>query len=191
MTRIVAGLRRALTRRTPPRLFRPVGIVTIPATNDPFVVREKFMSNPEAVVQIVSGKNFEAWFSEKIEEPIAETRLQYADLIEPTTNEQILAELGRRAEITLGQMYALLERQSRGQEGALLVNTQEPQPHPIFTDFVTLRWWRPSAFYVRDINNKLRIVTAIRFATCWLVDAETIESSREWDNESRMFFHSS
>ncbi len=186
MIRLFAEIRNMLTRRTNPRLLQSIGTVTIPATEDPFVVREKFGVHADSEVRIIMGTNFESWLSEKVEEPIAEARLRYADLIEPSTDDLILAELGERAETTLSQLYALLERQPRGQEGVLLTDMLGPaKPVPFLKDLVSFRLGGPNVFYIRDINGELRVVHVQWFTNNWIVDV--FPSPNTWHNEPRVF----
>jgi hypothetical protein len=116
--------------RRKPQLLELIGTVDIPAATTPFVVRQKFVVNPKegAPVRIsFLGSDFREWFLGKTEEPATEATLRYATLryaklVKSSVDGPILAELDDKAETTLSQIYALMERQPYGEEGVLLTN---------------------------------------------------------------------
>jgi hypothetical protein len=104
-----------------------VGTVTIPANNKKFVARDHFIVDitKMAKVKISSlNENFETSLLGKIEEPKAETILNYSFMIDVSL-EQTINKLGgrKKSETMLVDMFSLMEKQANGQEeGKLLTN---------------------------------------------------------------------
>ncbi|MDO8470618.1 MAG: hypothetical protein Q7S63_01420 [bacterium] len=161
-------------RRIQSGLLELIGTIVIPATSMPFVVREKFVvGNAQAKISWL-GENFTTWFLEKIEEPVVETTLRYAKLITSSVDGPILTELGdEKAETTLTQIFALIERQAKGEEGVLLTNG-----------------WA-NIFYIRDVNGELRAVRVGWGGGDWGVDAGSVEDPDGWGGGRRVFSRNS
>src|SRR3989338_911690 len=69
-----------------------------------------------------TGKNFKAHFLDKVEEGVSDAVVVVHRLERASPDVPILAELGNRAEIQLAHFFALLQKQSKGEDGLLLVN---------------------------------------------------------------------
>lgn len=118
---IVAEIRDVFNRRrSNPGLLELIGTVVIPATTTPFVVREKFVIGTAGISWF--SDQFRAWFLGETQGPAIEMTLRYSKLMKFSVDGPILVELGDKAETTLAQIFALLERQANGEEGALLIN---------------------------------------------------------------------
>jgi len=152
-------------------LLESLGTVTVPATGR-FIAREKFVLNSDrkALVKIsYLGSNFSEWFLGKIEEPKPWMQLRYAKLLKYSVDRPVLAELGNTAEITLAEVYALMEHQPNGENGTLLTNG--------YTNI----------FYVRDVNGELRAVLVCWDGDGWGVFADSVVRPGEWSVGSRVF----
>ncbi len=181
MIRFLVKVREAFMWRFASRLLRSAGTITIPATKSLFSVKEKDWA--------FLNKNFKNWFLGKTEESMPEARLRYADLIKSSADGPILAELGERAEVTLGQLYALMEQEMSGQESPLLIGG-EWRPLPLPGGFGTLMLG-VNVFYIRDARGELRSVTIMRLAPGWSVTADSVASPRIRGNSPRVFFRDS
>ncbi len=159
------------------RLLQPLGAITIPATTEKFVARDKFVlgTSPGAEVKIAYlSSNFQSWFLDKIEEPRGETTLSYHKLIQASLDGPILAELGEKVEVTISAFYSLLEKQGRGgAAGPLLVNGYA------------------NIFYVRDAKGVLRAVSAYGYGVGWLVGASFVLDPGGWGAGHRVFSRNS
>lgn len=154
-------------------LLEELGTVVVPATDSPFVARERYGHKAKPGVRIsYLGDNFREWFLGKTEEPTGETELRYAKLVKSSVDGPILAELGDKAETTLAQIYHLT-LQSKGEEGVLLTN----------------EW--ANIFYCRDVNGSLRVM----FVACrdydWRVRADSVENPNRWHDGHRVFSRNS
>ena len=164
----------------PKLLLEFLGTVSIPATTERCVAKEKFRedTSKNARVKIyTTGSNFDKWFLGKVEEPISETELRYHRLRRPSVDEPILAELGgqEKAETTLTELYTLLEQQPRGEEGILLTNGCA------------------NIFYVKDVSGSLRSVCAGWGSRSggWGLSAYLVGSPHGWCDGSRIFSRNS
>ena len=158
--------------RSSQTLLEPIGTVAVPATTQPFVAKDKFVVNigAESPVKILFlGSNFREWFLSKTEEPARQATLRYAKLMESSVDGPILAELGDKAETTLSQIYALMERQPNGKEGILLTNG-----------------WA-NIFYARDVNGSLRAVNVNWNSDGWNANASSVENPNKWNDGNRVF----
>jgi len=161
----------ALNRSTPP-LLKPLGTVLVPATEEKFVAREKFVVDTErrAPVKIsYQGSNFSEWFLGKIEEPKPETQLRYAKLLKYSVDRPILTELGDAQETSLAEIFHLMSGQPNGESGVLLTSG--------YTNI----------FYVRDINGELRAVDVHWDGDGWIVIADSVANPGEWHGGNRIF----
>lgn len=114
-----------------------------------FVAADKFVMDITGDVRIAClGENFKRDFLGKVEGPCEAAKLNIHKLrvaardLSKDSEPGIIPELGGREEITLGQFYAQLAKQGRGQKGKLLVNGYA------------------NVAYVRDVNGVLRAVSA-------------------------------
>jgi len=103
-----------------------IGTTTTSAT-EKFVANEKFVKDSKEVKFYGIWDNFQKWFlveDGKTEEPINEQTLRYWNLTKSSVDGPIIEELGgeAKAETTLSELYDLLKKQSKGEEGVLLTN---------------------------------------------------------------------
>ncbi|MBI3304741.1 hypothetical protein HYZ80_00210 [Candidatus Parcubacteria bacterium] len=159
-------------------LLEEIDTITIPATAERFVARDKFVLNygdrakPGVRISYL-GENFNNWFLGKTEGPTAEATLRYARLTRPELAGPILAELGDRKETTLAAIYVLMERQPNGKSGTLLNNG-----------------WA-NVFYVPDRKGMLRAVFVYWFGNVWYVNAYSVEHPNRWDDGYQVFSRNS
>ena len=159
-------------------LLTMIGTVSIAATPTEFVTSEKFVVNTKASAKVkisYVGDNFKTWFSDKVEAPFAGSELCYQKLAKNSRDLPIIEELGgeEKAETTLTEMFALMERQGHGQEGALLNNG-----------------WA-NIFYVRDVNALLRTVRVSWRNGSWGVPAFPIDRPNGWLADRQVFSRNS
>jgi len=155
-------------------LLKFLNTVKIPATTEKFVAKDHCVvdTSDSAPVKIsYLGNNFEEWFSGKIEEPIGETILRCQELRKNSTDDSIINKLGgeARAETTLAEMSALMERQPNGKKGTLLISGYA------------------NIFYIRDINGVLRAVDCDWFGDGWYVCAYSVDAPNGWGDGDQVF----
>jgi len=159
----------------PEPLIEWLGIVSIPATTRKFVAREKFVrdTSKEAHIRIsYLGDNFTKNFIEKVEESFAGSILRYGKLRKSTVDGPIIAELGGgvKAETTLTEMFALMEQQGNGEEGALSTNGYA------------------NLFYIRDIRAGMPwTVYCIWLVDGWHVTTSSVGNLDEWGGGGQTF----
>ncbi len=157
----------------PETLLDPVATMTVPATIERFVAKDRFVVNTgrSATVKIsYLTDNFQSWFLDKIEEPIAESTLRSARLRKASVDKSIIAELGGEdAEITLTEIFSLIMKQPNGESGELLTNGYA------------------NIFYVRDSAGVLRAVAVGWHGFGWSVFASSIEGPDEWYDDYLVF----
>lgn len=157
-------------------LFEAGGSVNTSSTTKPFVVTKQFVmdTSREAKVPITYiGDNFEEWFGAKIEKPTEARTLRYRKLLKATENIRILTLLGgeTKVEITLSEIYDLMDRQARRMENALYSNG-----------------WA-NIFYARDASCTLRTILLFWRDGGWEVNAFSIqEAYDEWNADSQVFY---
>lgn len=161
----------------PEPLLDWLGIVNIPATTERFVARENFVldTSKKAHVKIsYLGDDFKKWFllgDGKIEDQISEEALRYGKLLKSSIDAPIIAELGgeQKAETTLAEKFALMEKQANGENGSLLTNGYA------------------NIFYIRDINGVLRAVSCYWHDVGWSVYAYSVLYPRGWPAGYQVF----
>lgn len=131
-----------------------------------FNAAENFKVNTKkAAVRICYlGKNFKEHFGRKVEGTCEASEIRVHKLTESSLDVPIIAELGDKAEITLGQFFALLSKQGEGESGPLLTNE-----------------WANIA-YIRDCGDVLWAVFA-RWNVAgggWVVGARSVGHPFEW-----------
>lgn len=104
---------------------------------------------------------------------MAEATLRYAKLLKSSVDGPILAELGDAQETALAQVYALMERQPKGESGALLTNGYA------------------NIFYIRDVNGTLRAVNVDSGSDGWGVFARSVDYPLRWRGDRRVFSRNS
>lgn len=149
-------------------------IATISASIEKFFVKDKFKvdTSRKAKVKIsYLGDNFKEWFLKKTEEPFAGSIIYGRQLNKASVDGPILSELGgqEKAETTMAEIYAIMERQANRESGDLLNNGYA------------------NIFYIRDINGTLRAVRVRWRGDGWHVDAHSVEYPFEWDAGDRIF----
>jgi hypothetical protein len=164
-----------------PSILELVSTVVVPATTVNLVAKEKFVRDTgrKAKVKIsYLGDNFTEWFlsgSGKTENPISEQTLRYHKLRQSSVDGPIIAELGgaEKSETTLSEMFALMEKQGKGEDGVLLNNGYA------------------NIFYIKDQNGVLRAVDVGWDGGGWGVRAFSVESPRRWDGGCQVFSRNS
>jgi hypothetical protein len=122
--------------------------------------------------------NFRSWFLSgegKIEEPVGDKELRYGKLVKGTVDGPIIQELDgeAKAETTLSEVFALMEKQPNREDGVLLTNG-----------------WA-NIFYVKDIEGVLRAVLVDWSGDGWGVGARSVGSPDDWDAGGRVFSRNS
>ncbi len=117
---------------------------------------------------------FDKWFFDKVErlpEPV-ETTLRWRDLLNNTSHEATIAELGgiTKAETSLAEIWSLLEKQANGQDGVLLNSGKK------------------NIFYVRDAQELARMIEVYWHAEGWCIGACDLEVHQQLKPDSRLFF---
>ena len=159
-----------------------VSTVMVSATTSKFVAKEWFVCDTgrKAKVKIsYLGNNFTEWFlsgSGKTENPINEQTLRYHKLRQSSVDGPIIAELGgvEKSETTLSEMFALMEKQGKGEAGVLLNNNGYA-----------------NIFYVRDQNGVLRAVYVFWRGDGWNVSAFSVENPGRWGGGGQVFSRNS
>ncbi|GBE17095.1 hypothetical protein BMS3Abin15_00931 [bacterium BMS3Abin15] len=123
-------------------LLEFVGTAIISAIAKKFIAKDNFIvdTSKKAKVKIsYLEDNFRENFLGKTEEAIPEIVLRYHKLRKSSVDKPILAELGgkEKAETTLTEMFALMEKQGNGESGCLLTNGYA------------------NIFYIHDVNGVL------------------------------------
>lgn len=164
-----------------PFLPELVSTVIIDATSSKFVAKDRFVANTshDAPVRISAvWDNFTKWFLSgdgKIEDPLDEQTIRYHKLRRSSVDGPIIAELGgeEKAEITLTEMFFLMKKQRKGEDGVLLNN------------------YHANIFYIRDQKGVLRAVDVRWGSGGWLVDASPVGYPDRWDIGRRVFSRNS
>jgi hypothetical protein len=148
--------------------------ITVPATTEKFIAREKFVINTSRKANVLIsflGDNFNKWFIGKEEDPIAGQILRYGKLRKNSVDGPIITELGgeAKAETTLSELFHLMDIQWKGQKGILLTNGSA------------------NIFYIKDVSGVLRAVNVRWNGDGWHVGAYSVENPDEW-REGRLVF---
>jgi hypothetical protein len=154
------------------QVLRPVA--PKPATNCPFKADDTFFNKKSGVKMVRHGDNFTSWFTGKVEENPSEGTLVPFTLTKRAYDREIIADLGgeEKAEVTLAEIWRLMERQANGQEGALLTDG-----------------WA-NIFYVRDVNGMLRAVDVNCGDDGWNANANALDDSR-WSGAGQVLSRNS
>lgn len=163
------------------KLLESLGIVAITAATTSFVAKEKFVrdTSRNAKVKIsYLGDNFKAWFLNgdgKTEDPESVQTLRYHKLRQSSVDGPIIAELGGRelAETTLSEMFSLMEKQGKGEDGVLLNNGYA------------------NIFYIKDSAGVLRAVYVGWGGGGWGVNARSVEGPGRWNAGCQVFSRNS
>jgi hypothetical protein len=154
------------------RILQP--IAPKPVESCPFNADGTFFNKKSGVKMVEHGSNFKSWFGGKIEEDFPEGELRPLTLTQSANDSEIIADLGGEtaAEVTLAEIWRLMERQANGGEGALLTNGYA------------------NIFYVRDRNGVLRMVHVHWCGDGWSAYAYALDDSR-WHDGYRVFSRNS
>ena len=157
-------------------LLKFVGTITIPATTEKFVAKNKFVVNTEhnTLVRIsyLSDKFIKFFLSSegKVEDPIIKHTLHYAKLRESSLNDLIIAELGgeEKAETTLSEVFSSMENQNN----KLLLNGG---------CFERL-------FFSKDMTGVLRVIFVYYYARGCAVSVLDVNSLRAGGGSYHVFY---
>lgn len=121
------------------------------------------------------GKNFPAWFINKVETDIPLSVLTYSKLTKSANDTEIVSALGgeEKAELFLAEMFYLMFQQPKGEEGVLL------------------RTGEVNFFYVRDMSGVLRTIRVLWQEGGWGIHAIHPHDPLNlptWSEGSRIFF---
>ncbi len=158
-----------------PPLLEPVGTITIPALTGRFSAREKYVLNygqkakPGVRIAYLDS-NFQTWFGDAVEGPIAEASLNYARLTRSELDGPILDLLGNRPDLAvfLRQIYWLMEQQPNGEPGKLLNDG-----------------WA-SIFYMPGLTRVARLYWCAGYGG-WDVFARSVTDPRGWRDGRQVF----
>lgn len=155
-------------------LLELVGTVNVPATTEKFVVLD-YILKLRKKRNVYTGSNFENWFFNKTVEPISQSVLNCHKLRKGSVDGPIITELGgeAKAETTLAEMFALMEMQANGEDGALLTNGYA------------------NIFYIRDINGVLCAVFCFWLGNSWDVLADSVVPPGVWLGGRQVFSRNS
>ena len=159
-------------------LLTSCGTIQVPATTTPFIAAEHFVRNigDDASVKIsFIGDNFQKWFLGKQEEPFVGSTVRYGMLTRRSVDTPIITELGgpEKAETTLTELFFLMSKQPRKEEGTLLTNGYA------------------NIFYIKDVEGVLRAVSVRWRDDGWRVHAYAVENPSEWREGSQVFSRNS
>ncbi len=155
------------------KILRP--IPTPPPTESlPFNADKTFFNKKSGVKMVEHGSNFKSWFGGKVEEDFPEGELRPLTLTQSANDSEIIADLGGEtaAEVTLAEIWRLMERQANGGEGVLLNNG-----------------WA-NIFYVRDREGVLRAVDVGWNDDGWFAGAVALDGVR-WNDGNPVFSRNS
>jgi hypothetical protein len=151
-------------------LLQALDTATIPATAEPFAVRESFEAHAGVRFSTVWNE-FKKRFYGKTEAPAAEVRVRKYRLLAIAPDGPIIAELGGEAavESTVSAAYWLIRRQGRGEQGFLQTNGYA------------------NIFYVRDQKGVLCAVRVGWDEEGWVVDAISVDDPLAWNGKHEIF----
>jgi hypothetical protein len=160
------------------KILDMIGIVKTSATSERFVAKDMFKLKKDRGICSYLDDNFESWFlagEGKVENAIPEGELRYGKLTKVSVDDPIIEELGgeTKAETALTEMFDLMSKQPKGEEGTLLTNGYA------------------NIFYVRDLSGVLRAVFVLWNDDGWHVDAYSVEGLHAWSDGRRVFSRNS
>lgn len=158
-----------------------VSTIVVNATIDKLVAKEKFVRDTggKAKVKIsYFGGNFTSWFLNgdgKTEDPISEQTLHYYKLRQYSVDGPIIDELGgaEKSETTLSEMFSLMEKQGKGEDGVLMNNGCA------------------NIFYPKDSAGVLRAVHLRWYDGGWRIDTYSVDDPSMWSEGDRVFSRNS
>jgi hypothetical protein len=151
-----------------------IGTAKIDATAEKFIAKDKFKLKKDGGLCSYLGDNFTSWFltgEGKIEDLVGEQSLRFGTLLRNSVDGPILEELGGEAKAvtTLTSIFDLMSKQPNCGEGALLANGYA------------------NIFYVWDTGGVLRAVCVAWSDGGWGVYAVSVEGTRVWTADDRVF----
>jgi hypothetical protein len=152
-----------------------IGIVFVSATTEKFVAKDRFKLKKDGGHFSNFNDNFTSWFltdEGKVEDSVGEQHLRFGTLLKISVDGPVLEELGgeAKAETTLCAIYDLQLEQPNGEKEGVLLNNGYS-----------------NIFYVRDTLGVLRAVCVYWYGGGWGVVAYSVEGTRAWDTDSRVF----
>lgn len=172
---MIAALRNRPKETARERTYRILQPVTPkPVESRPFNADETFFNKQSGVKMDEHGSNFKSWFGGKIEDAAPDGELRPLTLTQNANDSEIIADLGGEAaaEVTLAEIWRLMERQANGGEGVLLTNRYA------------------NIFYVRDREGVLRTVGVRWNGDGWIAFADALGDVR-WFDGHRVFSRNS
>lgn len=144
--------------------LRYLGFAILPAATKKFVVKNYFIvydTRPGPRLMLDLDQNFRDWFLDKVEEAQPKKILYYYETFWTEANISIINEFGGEsvAETTLGDIYRMMSFQASGRSGKLDVKGYG------------------NIFYVRDVNNCLRVVRVKCGGSTWHLKAQAINGN--------------
>ncbi|XIA65445.1 hypothetical protein ACFIOY_03700 [Bradyrhizobium sp. TZ2] len=155
--------------RKPGELLDPPSTAAIQPVEQ-FLAQEHFKEDitPTAAVKISwLGASFVRRFAVKVE-AAGVTSLQTFSLRVPSNDRDVIAELGDRHETRLADVWCLLSRQAKGEDGALQTNSV------------------PNIFFVRDGAGELGVVDSVWGGAGWEIGASPVGDKRTWAPGTRV-----
>jgi hypothetical protein len=151
-------------------LLEPLATTAVSTGAESVIIRDCFTKNTSVRLSTVFAE-FKNRFFDKTENPKAEVTYRKYKLLRISADGPIIAELGGEGKVegTFAAAFALLQRQSKGEEGFLQTNGYA------------------NIFYVRD---KKRAMCAVRIGWAtdgWVVDAIAVEDPCAWNGKHEIF----
>ena len=105
------------------KLLKLVTTVPVAAIESFDAAKDFKVETKKAAVRIWDlGNNFKAHFGRKVEDACEAAEIKVHKLTESSLDAPIITELADKCEIVLGQFFALLSKQGKGEKGSLLTN---------------------------------------------------------------------
>jgi hypothetical protein len=151
-------------------LLEPIDAVTLPASSEPFVVRDRFEKSPSITFATV-WTEFKKRFYGLVERPLSPITLRKYKLLRIAPDGPIIAELGGpdRVQGRIAALYGLLQRQGRGGDGILQTNGYA------------------NIFYQRDVKGVLCAIRVGWDGDGWVIDAIPVEDPLAWNGRHEIF----
>ena len=153
-----------------PLLILVNGQIKLAGNNAPFSAAETFTKKNAGVRFHTFGGNFTSWFGAKEEGSLAPTILRVHKLLQNSGDTNIIRELGgkEKAETTLAEVYALIKKQARGENGVLLTSGMA------------------NIFYIRDVSGIFRAVFICWYGGGWDAYARSLHED-VWIEGNQVF----
>jgi hypothetical protein len=137
----------------------------------PFAAGQHFKVDASGAAEVrISwlGATFLDRFAIKREVEPGDFTFQVQHLTRPASDFQVISALGRREETRLADLWCLLQRQPRGESGALLTSAA------------------PNIFYVRDARGVVGAVDVIWGGAGWEIGASPLQQLPRWPAQARV-----